>query len=101
MNLYSRHGLDFRLHPHQPAAPGGGPGIGPASRDLQFRRAGVPLDHIHRDVGVSGRTLHPRPTVCRVQQLVHKARFLDLHRIHPVFPFHFRLRFFTVPTSSR
>ena len=25
INVYSRHGLDFRLHPHQPPAPGGGP----------------------------------------------------------------------------
>ena len=28
----------------------------PASQELQLRRAGVPLDHIHRDVGVSGTT---------------------------------------------
>ena len=26
----------------------------PASQELQLRRVGVPLDHIHRDVGVSG-----------------------------------------------
>ena len=28
----------------------------PASQELQLRRAGVPLDQIHRDVGVSGTT---------------------------------------------
>ena len=28
----------------------------PTSQELQLRRAGVPLDHIHRDVGVSGTT---------------------------------------------
>ena len=28
----------------------------PASQELQLRRAGVPLDYIHRDVGVSGTT---------------------------------------------
>ena len=28
----------------------------PASQELQLRRAGVPLDRIHRDVGVSGTT---------------------------------------------
>ena len=34
----------------------GVPGMDPASQELQLRRAGVPLDHIHRDVGVSGTT---------------------------------------------
>ena len=34
----------------------GVPGIDPASQDLQLRRAGVPLDNIFRDVGVSGAT---------------------------------------------
>ena len=34
----------------------GVPGIDPASQEHQLRRAGVPLDHIHRDVGVSGTT---------------------------------------------
>ena len=28
INVYSVHGLDFRLHPYQSAAPGGGPGHG-------------------------------------------------------------------------
>ena len=26
----------------------------PAPQELQLRKAGVPLDHIHRDVGISG-----------------------------------------------
>ena len=34
----------------------GVPGMDPASQELQLRRAGVSLDHIHRDVGVSGTT---------------------------------------------
>ena len=34
----------------------GVPGMDPASQELQLRRAGVPLDRIHRDVGVSGTT---------------------------------------------
>ena len=34
----------------------GAPGMDPASQELQLRRAGVPLDCIHRDVGVSGTT---------------------------------------------
>ena len=34
----------------------GVPGMDPASQEIQLRRAGVPLDHIHRDVGVSGTT---------------------------------------------
>ena len=34
----------------------GVPGMDPASQELQLRRAGVPLDQIHRDVGVSGTT---------------------------------------------
>ena len=34
----------------------GVPGMDPASQDIQLRRAGVPLDCIHRDVGVSGTT---------------------------------------------
>ena len=34
----------------------GVPGMDPASQELQLRRAGVPLDCIHRDVGVSGTT---------------------------------------------
>ena len=34
----------------------GVPGMDPTSQELQLRRAGVPLDHIHRDVGVSGTT---------------------------------------------
>ena len=32
----------------------GVPGMDPASQELQLRRAGVPLNNIHRDVGVSG-----------------------------------------------
>ena len=28
----------------------------PVSQELQLRRAGVPLNNIHRDVGVSGTT---------------------------------------------
>ena len=32
----------------------GVPGMDPASQELQLRRADVPLDCIHRDVGVSG-----------------------------------------------
>ena len=31
-------------------------GMDPASQEFQLRRAGVPLDCIHRDVGVSGTT---------------------------------------------
>ena len=34
----------------------GVPGMDPASQELQLRRVGVPLDHIHRGVGVSGTT---------------------------------------------
>ena len=34
----------------------GVPGMDPASQELQLRRAGVPVDQIHRDVGVSGTT---------------------------------------------
>ena len=34
----------------------GVPGMDPASQELQLRRAGVPLDYIYRDVGVSGTT---------------------------------------------
>ena len=34
----------------------GVPGMDPASQELQLRRASVPLDQIHRDVGVSGTT---------------------------------------------
>ena len=34
----------------------GVPGMDPASQELQLRRAGVPLECIHRDVGVSGTT---------------------------------------------
>ena len=34
----------------------GVPGMDPASQELQLRRAGVPLNNIHRDVGVSGST---------------------------------------------
>ena len=34
----------------------GAPGMDPASQELQIRRAGVPRDHIYRDVGVSGST---------------------------------------------
>ena len=34
----------------------GVPGMDPTSQELQLRRAGVPLDCIHRDVGVSGTT---------------------------------------------
>ena len=34
----------------------GVPGMDLASQELQLRRAGVPLDCIHRDVGVSGTT---------------------------------------------
>ena len=34
----------------------GVPGMDPASQEIQLRRAGVPLDCIHRDVGVSGTT---------------------------------------------
>ena len=34
----------------------GVPGMDPASQELQLRRAGVPLNNIHRDVGVSGTT---------------------------------------------
>ena len=34
----------------------GVPGMAPVSQELQFRRAGVPLANIHRDVGVSGTT---------------------------------------------
>ena len=31
-------------------------GMDPASQELQLQRAGVPLNNIHRDVGVSGTT---------------------------------------------
>ena len=34
----------------------GVPGMDPASQEIQLRRAGVPLECIHRDVGVSGTT---------------------------------------------
>ena len=34
----------------------GAPGMAPASQELQLRRAGVPRDHIYRDVGASGST---------------------------------------------
>ena len=34
----------------------GVPGMDPASQELQLQRAGVPLNNIHRDVGVSGTT---------------------------------------------
>ena len=34
----------------------GAPGVDPASQELQLRRAGVPLQNIFRDVGVSGST---------------------------------------------
>ena len=34
----------------------GVPGMDPAAQELQLRRAGVPLDCIHRDFGVSGTT---------------------------------------------
>ena len=34
----------------------GVPGMDPASQELQLRRAGIPLNNIHRDVGVSGST---------------------------------------------
>ena len=34
----------------------GVPGMDPASQELQLRRAGVSLNNIHRDVGVSGST---------------------------------------------
>ena len=34
----------------------GVPGMDPASQELQLRRAGVPLNNIHRDAGVSGST---------------------------------------------
>ena len=34
----------------------GVPGMDPGSQELQIRRAGVPLNNIHRDVGVSGST---------------------------------------------
>ena len=34
----------------------GVPGMDPASQEIQLRRVGVPLDCIHRDVGVSGTT---------------------------------------------
>ena len=34
----------------------GAPGMDPASQELQLRRAGVPLENIFRDVGVSGST---------------------------------------------
>ena len=34
----------------------GFPGMDPASQELQLLRAGVPLNNIHRDVGVSGST---------------------------------------------
>ena len=34
----------------------GAPGMDPASQEMQLQRAGVPLDHIFRDVGVSGST---------------------------------------------
>ena len=38
------------------ALQGGVPGMDPTSQELQLRRAGVPLNNIHRDVGVSGST---------------------------------------------
>ena len=34
----------------------GVPGMDPTSQELQLRRAGIPLNNIHRDVGVSGST---------------------------------------------
>ena len=34
----------------------GVPGMDPASQEFQLRRAGVPLNNIHRDVGISGST---------------------------------------------
>ena len=34
----------------------GTPGMDPASQELQFRRAGVPVPNIFRDVGISGST---------------------------------------------
>ena len=34
----------------------GVPGMDPASQELQICRGGVPLNNIHRDVGVSGST---------------------------------------------
>ena len=54
INLYSRHGLDLWLHPHQPPAPGGGPGH--VASQVQLLGGDVPGTNIHRDVGVSGTT---------------------------------------------
>ena len=63
MNVYSRHDLHFCCLRASRRVQEGGPGMDPASQELQPRRAGVPLSNIYRDVGVSGATGiqgHPR-----------------------------------------
>ena len=56
INLYSRHGADLRLHPHQPGPPGGRPRHGPRLPGAAAPKGQSPLGNIFRDVGVSGTT---------------------------------------------
>ena len=56
INADTADGTNLRVWTHQTPAPGWGPSMDPGSQELRLQRAGVLLNNIHRDVGVSGTT---------------------------------------------